>query len=372
MKIAFLDGSHLAYGAATPFQRPLGGTQSAVCYLAASLARRGHDVTLFNNSREPTEALNVKVHPHFRASEAVRYNQFDVLVLVSIPAGRRLRQSGVSTALVHWQHQSTSSRLVSDYAVEGEREAWDRIVFVSDHQRRQFAKAFQLEGMVLRNAPAPPFSALAPRSDYFFENGRPPRFVYSSAPGRGLDFLLIAFPSIRAAVPGATLQVYSDQKLYQVDAEKDDYSVYYELARAIPGVNYHGSVSQTQLAEEFCQADAWLYPTTFVETSCIALMEAGSAGCGLICSSVGALPETANGFATVFDPPTNKAMWSKQFATGVAAWVEAAQADPAAARSRLQSAKDHFRAMTWDLRAAEWETMFADLVSGPSDRPPVP
>jgi glycosyltransferase involved in cell wall biosynthesis len=369
MKIAFLDVSHLAYDAATPFQRPLGGTQSAACYLAGALARRGHDITLFNNNRAPIETLNVKVRPKFSRSEAAQYNQFDAVVVLTMAGAKKLRQNGVTTALVHWQHQWSNAVLPADFAVEGEREAWDRIVFVSDHQRRQFVQVFGVDGLVLRNAPAPPFTTRRARRDYFFDHGRAPRFVYSSAPGRGLDFLLIAFPTIRAALPGAALQIYSDQKIYQIDPKADEYSVYYELARSIPGVECFGSVSQSDLAEAFHKADGWLYPTPFIETSCIAMMEAAASGCGLICSSEGALPETAEGFATLLDRPAGSALWSKRFAESVVSWAQGARAEPERARDRLARQAEHFCDMTWDRRAADWERMLSDLASEPNTRP---
>ena len=47
MDIVFIDStSRAAYDPDTPFERPLGGTESAVCYLAPELAKLGHRVTL--------------------------------------------------------------------------------------------------------------------------------------------------------------------------------------------------------------------------------------------------------------------------------------------------------------------------------------
>ena len=42
MNWVFLDFIRWDYDVATPRERPLGGSQSALCYLAAALARRGH------------------------------------------------------------------------------------------------------------------------------------------------------------------------------------------------------------------------------------------------------------------------------------------------------------------------------------------
>ena len=49
MKIVFFDPVNWDYSPITPFQRPLGGTQSAVCYLSTALAKLGHQVYVINN-----------------------------------------------------------------------------------------------------------------------------------------------------------------------------------------------------------------------------------------------------------------------------------------------------------------------------------
>lgn len=368
MKIAFVDQSHLQYDAATPFTRPLGGTQSAVCYLAGALARRGHQVCIFNAVDEERSALGVTTRPAARADAVGLYNEFDVVIVPTVLVGRELRAGGVRTALVNWQHQSTTSSKARPAATAGEGEAWDRIVFVSENQRAAFRKTFSLDGLVLRNAPSPSFSALPPRSNYFFEGGRPPRLFYCSAPGRGLDFLLFSFPTIRASLPDATLSIYSDQKIYQIGSERDEFAVYYEVARALPGVDYFGSVPQAELASALFEADIWVYPTLFVETSCIAMMEAGCAGCSLITSDVGALPETSASFATLLKLTQTRSTWSEAFARAVVEGVKTAYADPVAARAHLERQAAHFKSASWDDRAVEWEAMLAAIRPGSPSR----
>lgn len=363
MKIGFYDASHVEYDASTPLTDPLGGTQSAVCYLAAALARRGHETYIFNARRTPKAALGVRAGRYLGPSEATRYNQLDAVIVPTMPVGRRLRECGVTTTLISWQHQSTKSSNVADVTAPGEREAWDRVVFVSDQQRQDYLARFGVDGAVRLNAPSPPFTAGTERAPYFFETGAGPSFAYSSAPGRGMDFLLMAFPTIRAAIPDATLRIYSDQALYQVPPERDDYTVYYEVAKALPGVEHVGSLPQAKLAEALRQTDYWAYPTVFIETSCIAMMEAGAAGCGLITASVGALSETAAGHATLVDPLPGKAGWSKAYAAAVVDRVRRDRADPAAARRRLDEQTRHFRAMTWDVRAEEWDALIQSLRS---------
>lgn len=48
LRIVFLDPIEWDYVIDTPRVRPLGGSQSALCYLAEELAKRGHAVALYN------------------------------------------------------------------------------------------------------------------------------------------------------------------------------------------------------------------------------------------------------------------------------------------------------------------------------------
>ena len=53
MRIGLIDLAALDYSPHTPSERPLGGMQSGISYLAIALADRGHDVTLINQTSAP-------------------------------------------------------------------------------------------------------------------------------------------------------------------------------------------------------------------------------------------------------------------------------------------------------------------------------
>ena len=57
MNIAFLDSIGWDYDVSTPFERPLGGSQSALAYLAVELVRRGARVTMYNETSRPRHVM---------------------------------------------------------------------------------------------------------------------------------------------------------------------------------------------------------------------------------------------------------------------------------------------------------------------------
>jgi glycosyltransferase involved in cell wall biosynthesis len=199
---------------------------------------------------------------------------------------------------------------------------------------------------------------LAPQS--FAERGSEPVLIYASAPGRGLDLLLLSFPAMREALPGVTLRICSDQGIYQAAGADDPYNAYYAVARALDGVEFIGSLSQASLGAAFAAADILAYPTNFIETSCIVAMEAAVAGCLVMGTDIGALSETMNGYG-VFTPfLSERATVVRDFSKLLIATVAAAKADPTAFGARRAEQAAWFREThTWEKRAQEWEAYLA-------------
>ncbi len=182
-----------------------------------------------------------------------------------------------------------------------ERKSWSGFAFVSNWQLEQFASVLWIDrdkSRVMRNAASPAFVSDV-HADPWFVTGQPPTLFYTSTPFRGLDVLLQAFPVIRAAIPGTRLRVLSSMGVYQVRPEEDEYQNLYRLSQTVDGVEYVGSVGQSQLARELAGTAALAYPSTFAETSCIASIEAMALGAAVFITRLGALPETTGGLASI-------------------------------------------------------------------------
>ena len=112
MRICFVDFAPWDYDVATPSIKPLGGSQSALCYLAIALAKSGHHVTVLTGSTKPgvvrgVECLNVTANCN---QWFFQYSEFDAVGVLNAPGnGRKLRDiMPPSTRLILWVHHAAN------------------------------------------------------------------------------------------------------------------------------------------------------------------------------------------------------------------------------------------------------------------------
>jgi len=347
MKIAFCDYSDIEYQPDTPYIRPIGGTQSAVCYLMEELVKLGVDVTLVNTIKAPGSYLGVKC-PGLK----VDLNEFDFVVVINGALGKKLRSEGVRTKLILWTGHDVNQPSVASLKDPEERGCWDKFIFVSIWQSICYQKAFGIwSSHVLRNAISPFFEQITKRPLKLTA----PTFAYTSTPFRGLDVLLLAFPTIHKAFPESRLKIFSAMNIYNIPNKVDAFTALYELAKVLPGVEYIGPVEQKQLAVELADVDILAYPNRFAETSCIAAMEAMGAGCLIYTSNLGALPETLANFGLLTEVPPDTAIHAKLFADVTIGATRAAITVPQAIEERIKAQQEYVREhYTWKKRALEW------------------
>ena len=99
------------------------------------------------------------------------------------------------------------------------------------------------------------------------------------------------------------LDIYSSfERCGRNDLDNSEYfkSLYKEIIDH-PNMTYHGSVNHDKIITALKKTHIFAYPSTFKETSCLCLIEAMSAGCICVHSSLGALPDTSNGLTYMYD-----------------------------------------------------------------------
>jgi glycosyltransferase involved in cell wall biosynthesis len=149
----------------------------------------------------------------------------------------------------------------------------------------------------------------------------------------------------------------------QAATEDDPYAELYRRCAATEGVDYVGTVPQTELASELSHAAALAYPSTFPETSCIAAMEAMSLGAMILTTRSGAMPETTAGFGSMIEPYEDPARLAREFAqTTIDALAEARREPDAAAERRARQIEFTRLNYSWPARAIEWEKYLSEIV----------
>lgn len=305
MRVCFVDYAVWDYNVDAPTVIPLGGSQSALCYLAAAMARNGHAVTALTGTTKPGSVLGVEcLNLHAVDKGLLHESDFDAVIVLNGAGYSKLKDIlPASTRLILWTQHEPVQPAMRKLALPEVSDKWDGIVCVSDWQRNAYIEAFKIapERMaVLRNAIAPSFEGLfLSKEDMVNAKSNPLTLAYTSTPYRGLHHLLDIFPEVKRDHPEASLHVYSSMAVYQKHEayDADMFKWVYDALDGMDGVDYAGSLPQPQLAERLAVSHVLAYPNIFPETSCISAMEAMAAGLKVVTSDFAALPETTEGFA---------------------------------------------------------------------------
>ena len=255
---------------------PIGGTETATMNIATSLKRVGCDVEIVT---DPANLIEKECDIFISCS---RWEIF----LEGLRPGR---------LNYFWCHDNIWNEnpgpLYNPALADIVYSACDGVIFLSHYQQQRWLEILKVpveKAFLSSNGiPLKKFSGAVDKLSY-----RLPWAYYSSIPSRGLEPLLAGWPRIKASVKDAQLHVFSSMQIY--NQEDDDVCLkLYDQARNLDGVHYHGAVGQAQLRETAQMCRVLAYPCIVPETSCICAMEAMAAGCGVVSTNLGALPETA-------------------------------------------------------------------------------
>jgi glycosyltransferase involved in cell wall biosynthesis len=267
-----------------------------------------------------------------------------------------LSQADFTKKTIYWNQLSWDQQAVQFLKDRDLVEKIDHFVFVSHWQAEQFRQRYNIPGYkthVLKNASlGVETRPVGPRSIV--------KLCYTSTPWRGLNVLLRAWEILQPR--NCELHVFSSCHIYGPEFGKSDaqYAALYEKCRATPGIVYRGSIPNPQLRGELPNFDLLAYPCTFEETSCIAVIEALSAGLRVVCSNLGALPETTEGWARLYPYLMDHETHARRFSTILSSEIEKVR--DGGWDSSLQ-AVHYSRGWSWDERIKEWVDFFHQLAN---------
>ncbi len=222
-----------------------------------------------------------------------------------LPGDNTLSPDSSNLVWIHMHHMEDGLETLLDKQFLKHFKAF---VFVSDWQYERFMERFQLPAekcYVLKNATQP------------FEPHKKPEgtklnLMFHSNPIRGLDILL---ESLRL-IPEEDIELHvfheidPDERIKQyhqglqtyeyshVNPQEQEFLRYcLKLANDDKRVVRHTRTNNSKVREQLMNTHIFAYPTYFMETSCISMIEALCAGCSVLSSNLAALPETGLGFA---------------------------------------------------------------------------
>ena len=252
---------------------------------------------------------------------------------------------------VLWQHLSYDQEavfLLRDPAFVKQLHA---IVFVSHWQHEQFLRRFPINNVpcyVIQNA-----------TDVFEPVDKPNgriKLIYTSTPWRGLHVLADVLKRLDRDVD---VEVYSGTSIYgpafshQMQGRFE--AVYEDLKRM--GVSHTEYAPNSVIRKAVEKAHILAYPSTFEETSCLAAIEALSAGCKVVTTNYGALYETCSVWADYTSPALNLV---ERYTANLQHNIDCFW-DNYDERSEQQ--KFYTKFWSWDRRKTEWEkflTLFSN------------
>lgn len=290
----------------TPYEEPLGGTQSAICYFLEEMATLGHTVYLFNNIKHVFNIRGVTHIPGDQYLKYIEYNNVKLdLVIVSCLANDLFQiknnllilTKNIGTLYCLWTGHDIDQAASLMLKDEKLRDMVDVFMFVSEWQRLRYVKEYNInynKTLIMRNGIGKPFEEQLDKPLFKIKNS----MTYCSIPWRGLQLLGPIYEQIHKMHPDSSLKVFSGMNIYKQKEENDEL---FKKLRELDAVEFNYGVSQSKLANELQHIDFLTYPNIFQETSCITALQAMACGCLVVTSDLGALKETMNGLNEYVD-----------------------------------------------------------------------
>lgn len=268
----------------------------------------------------------------------------------------RVRDVDEDRPTILWLHDMFNDPEATHLKDPESRKRFDKIVYVSNYQKTTFEMVYGIqpsEGMIMQNAIDPIPHKEKPTDEI--------RLIYHTTPHRGLEILVPVFEELSKHYPNLVLDVYSSFEIYGWGARDADYEHLFERCRQHPKINYHGYQPNEVVREALQNAHIFAFPSIWPETSCIAVMEAMSAGCAIVHPDYAALPETTAGFGISYAMHEDANTHANIFIGVLAAVIDQVGKEELTNRLRFQKMyADSF--YSWGSRIGKWDGLIKGIL----------
>ena len=256
---------------------------------------------------------------------------------------------------VLWNHHSYDQPAVAKLQHKKYLAAIDHFVYVSHWHFEKFRMAFNIpdgKSTVIKNAI---------RSLDLVKKPPKLKLIYASTPWRGLKVLLDSFEQLNR--DKVELDIYSSTIIYGPEFDRQNRATFeplFERARGMKNVNYKGYAPNSVVREALQNAHILAYPSIWQETSCLTAIEAAMAGCHVVTTNFGALPETLAEWGTYIAIDGDESALTRNCTAALQKAID--EFWDMAVQQRLQAQHEYFkRFYTWEARQSQWSEFLNSL-----------
>lgn len=281
----------------------------------------------------------------------------------------RVRELKEDKIRVLWCHDLPADP-ESDHLKNGGWNKFHRIVFVSYWQRDWYIRHYNIpyhKCAVIRNAIEP----IEPLKEDSFDppkNIETIKLIYHTTPHRGLELLVPVFTQLAKKHDNITLDVFSSFKAYGWDDRDKPYEKLFAQIDEHDKMTNHGFQSNEIIRKHLSESHIFAYPSIWMETSCISLIEAMSAGCLCVHSDYGALPETSADWTMMYSYNENPNKHAATFYHVLDLAIELIKENNDNTKIKLKGQKAYADlCYNWEIKKHQWNVFLRSLLNEPRE-----
>lgn len=254
----------------------VGGAEASLILLAREFAKDGWRVEIYNNTQKVGNYDGVY---YYNISEFSTTTYSDVLVLFR-SWNSVIEYTNTKLKLFWSCDQYTDAQGVWDMLVFPHV---DKTIAISNFHKEHLEKEYKTTGVEV-------IDIGINFKDYEPIKKIKDKAIFCSVPMRGLELLSVLTPQIKERIPGFTLTITSDYRLWgQSDPRNGEFK---GMFNKLDYVNFVGKVERKELVKHQLEAEVMTYPCNYDECFCISAMECMAAGAVPVTSDLGAMATT--------------------------------------------------------------------------------